>query len=173
MNINKTKTMTISNKLIGINSSDISLTLLFVIMAIAAPTIFAHAPNNQLITGTIVNALLFYGAWRLGLLNALLIAVIPSTVALIQGLLPAPFALMIPYIIAANCLLVTIFFALKRSPLIGIATASMAKFGFLFLIATFFATKIGAGILFMFQWPQLVTALFGGMLAFALFRLRK
>lgn len=173
MRINSVKEKTTQFPLIGIKTSDIALTLFLVFAAIAAPVVFAHAPQNQLLTGTIVNGLLFYGAWRLGLFNALLIAVVPSTVALIQGLLPAPFALMIPYIISANALLVITFIALKNKPVIGIATASIVKFSFIFLVATLLSAKIGSAILIMFMWPQLLTALLGGTLAYAVFQFRK
>jgi len=167
------KEQTKSFPLVGVQPSDIATTLILVMLAIATPTIFAHAPHNQLITGTIVNGLLIWGAWRLGLANALFVAAVPSTIALIQGLLPAPFALMIPYIIAANSLLVIVFSALRKTPLIGIATASLAKFGFLFIVSSFYATKIGPSILLMFQWPQLVTALLGGIGAYLTYRMVK
>lgn len=173
MNKKQSNTKELAARYISVGTADFAQTLMLVTLAILAPVAFAHAPQNQLITGTIVNALLFYGAWRLGLLNALLIAIIPSTVALVQGILPAPFALMIPYIIAANCLLVVVFSALKNSLMIGIVTASIFKFSLLFLVAGLFASKIGTGVLAMFQWTQLLTSLLGGLVAFSVIKLKK
>ena len=150
---------------VGIRTTDLLWTGILTLLAIAAPSILAHTPQNQLLTGTIVNAILFLAAWKVGLLNAFAVAALPSTIALIRGLLPAPMAPLIPYIIISNLVLVLVFSLFKKRLLWGVATASFLKFGFLFSVTMFFASKINPAVLAMLQWPQLLTALLGGLAA--------
>lgn len=164
-------TQTKTNKLISFSKADLLWTTTLVIAAIAAPAIFAHTPQNQWITGTIVNAVLFISAWRLGIVNAILIGILPSSIALMQGLLLPPQVMIIPYIIISNVILISIFAALKKQPFVGIFMASFFKFLFLAGITSlFFAGKLPAMLLQIMQWPQLVTALAGGFIALALIK---
>lgn len=144
----------------------------FLIAAVIFPALLAHTPHNQWITGTIVNALLFLAVWRVGIVNAALIAVFPSSIALLRGLLPAPMAIMVPYIIISNLAMIFVFFALKKYPLAGIISSSIAKFLFLFTITSFFI-KLATPLLIMMQWPQLVTALAGGLIAVGTIKVSK
>ena len=68
---------------------------------------------NQLITGSIVNALLFISASVFGLETAFLLCLIPSLISLYTGLLPLAIAPMIPFIMTGNALLVLIFYKLN------------------------------------------------------------
>lgn len=164
-------TQTKTLKLISLSKADLFWTVGLVVAAIAAPAIFAHTPQNQWITGTVVNAVLFVSAWRLGIINAILIGILPSSIALMQGLLLPPQAMIIPYIIVSNVILISIFAALKKQPLVGVFIASFFKFLFLAGITSlFFAGKLPAILLQMMQWPQLVTALAGGFIALALIK---
>ena len=124
-----------------------------------------NLPNNQWITGTIVNALLFIAAWRLGLANALFVAILPSSVALMRGLLPAPMAMLIPYIILSNILLILVFSFLKKNLILAVPVASFVKFALLFGVSLYFAPKLLAPMMIMLQWSQLATALAGGFVA--------
>ncbi|MEA1925646.1 MAG: hypothetical protein U9M90_00165 [Patescibacteria group bacterium] len=175
MNKEDTVATTISNNIpiASFRVSDLAWTVILILLAVAAPAIFAHTPHNQWITGTIVNALLFIAGWRLGVVNAFAIAAMPSTVALIRGLLPTPMAVMIPYIIMANFLLVIVFMALKKKLFLGIISASLVKFGFLFIAATFLSAHIGLNLIVMFQWPQLATALAGGLVSIPIIKFLK
>jgi hypothetical protein len=148
------------------STKDLAWTVGLVLAALIAPALLAHAPNNQLLTGTLVNATLFLAAWRLGVANALLVAVVPSSVALFRGLLPAPLASLIPFIIASNVILMASFVALKKFSLPGATVgASLLKFLFLFGLTALFFSSLPAPILSMMQTPQLFTALLGGALA--------
>lgn len=149
----------------GVSPKDLLWTGALTTVAVIAPGILAHTPHNQWVTGTIVNTLLFIASWRIGLANALLVAVLPSSVALMRGLLPAPMALLIPYIIFSNALMIVVFSFFKNRMLAGIFTASLIKSGFLFFVSMLFAAKIASPFIVMLQLPQLITALAGGFLA--------
>jgi hypothetical protein len=159
---NKIISLTKSRSWIGYKTNELTWTIGLTIAIILAPALLAHTSPNQLVTGTIVNALLFLAAFRLPLANAMMIAVFPSTVALLRGLLPAPMVMLIPYIIVSNIILLTSFSMLKKTPVIGVLTASFLKFGFLYSIIYIVAGQLNANLMAMFQWPQLITALIGG-----------
>lgn len=150
--------------LVTYQTKDTLWTVGFLIAAVIFPALLAHTPQNQWITGTIVNALLFLAVWRVGVVNAALIAALPSSIALMRGLLPAPMAILVPYIIISNLAMIFVFYAIKKYPFAGIISASLAKFIFLFVITSFFI-KLAAPFIVMMQWPQLVTALAGGLIA--------
>lgn len=134
--------------------------------------IFAPMLGVQALTGTIVNATLFIAASLLGVSGAILIGVIPSSVSALTGLLPGAIAPMVPFIIFSNVILVLLFAVLKKkSYWKGIAVASFAKFGFLyvvssFVIQSFVFEKMASNIALMMSWPQLFTAISGGILAY-------
>jgi len=150
--------------LVSYQTKDALWTVGFLIAAVIFPALLAHTPQNQWITGTIVNALLFLAVWRVGVVNAALVAALPSSIALMRGLLPPPMAILVPYIIISNLAMIFVFYAIKKYPLTGIISASLAKFLFLFTITSFFI-KLAAPLIVMMQWPQLFTALAGGLIA--------
>lgn len=154
-------------RLIWVNyqTKDLTWTIGLTMVAIIAPALLAHTPANQWITGTLVNATLFLAAWRLGLLNATLVATLPSSIALSRGLLPAPLALLIPYIIVSNLILMGAFIALQRKIKVAILVGALMKFFFLFVLTSLIFSQLSPTIRFMFSWPQLATALAGGMIA--------
>jgi hypothetical protein len=161
--MNKTKTIAKQQAWIGYKTSDLSWTIGLTTAIIIAPAILAHTPANQIVTGTLVNGLLFLAAYRLPLFNAFLIAILPSSVALLRGLLPAPMVLLIPYIILSNTILVSVFSFMKKTPRLGVFTASLLKFGFLYSITLVLTQQLNSPLIAMFQWPQLITALLGGV----------
>jgi hypothetical protein len=98
-------------------------------LAILAPLV-----QNQLITGTIVNATLFASVFILGIQGALAVAFFPSLVSLGLGLLPMIMAPMIPFIILGNLILVGLFAMLKnRNYWLAAASASIVKFVWLLI----------------------------------------
>lgn len=139
-------------------------TLFFSLLAISAPFLFAHIPQNQLLTGTVVNASLFGAVWQVGWLGAIWVAILPSTVALIKGTLPLPMATLIPFIIVSNLILVSIFHLVPKKNIFSIFFSAGAKFLFLFSISLLFSKQIPSVFLAMLSWPQLTTALSGGFL---------
>ncbi len=133
----------------------------------------------QIITGPIVNATLFISVVFLGVEAAILIGLIPSVIALSFGLLPTVLAPMVPFIMISNALLIVIFgFFQKRNYWIAVVLASLIKFIFLFstssvviglLLKKEVATKVAA----MMSWPQLFTALMGGIIAWLIIKATK
>jgi hypothetical protein len=143
-------------------------------VAVIAP-MFAH----QLITGSLVNATLFIATGLLGVRAGVLVGMFPSIVALSLGTLPAPLAPMLPFIVLSNALLVSVFALFSKRYWRAMVLASGVKYAFLFL-----ASSVIVGLLpqqewmrlvaVMMSWPQLVTALVGGCLAFVVLKtLRK
>lgn len=164
MQNNEQKSVAAAFPVISFQAKDLAWTFGFTLAAVIFPALLAHTPANQWITGTIVNALLFLAVWRVGIANAFLVAVLPSSIALLRGLLPAPLAALIPFIILSNVILICAFFALKKRPLAGVVFGSALKFLFLFAVASQ-VVKVAGPLLFMMSWPQLFTALAGGLIA--------
>jgi riboflavin transporter len=164
------KVKSIALDLIGEKISAKALLFIFLLaVAILAPFL-----RIQLITGSVVNATLFIATFILGLGAGILISFLPSLVSAAVGLLPLPLLPMIPYIIIGNIILVVLFRVLKsKNFLIGVVLGSSTKFLFLFLsssyIISFFIHKsLPFPIISTMAWPQLVTALIGGVIAFCL-----
>ncbi len=164
MQTNQEKTFAMTFPIATYGTKDIFWTIGFVFAAVIFPALLAHTPQNQWITGTIVNTLLFLAVWRVGLVNATFVAALPSSIALLRGLLPAPMAALIPFIILSNIILISVFYASKKHPLTGVVLASLFKFIFLFTVTSYFI-KVSSPLLSMMHWPQLVTALAGGLIA--------
>lgn len=153
-------------KIFAGSKTDLTWTAGLTTLAVIAPALLAHTPQNQWITGTIVNAILFVATWKLGLVNAALIAIVPSSIALSRGLLIPPQVLLLPYIIISNMLLIATFLNFKKRLLSGVFIASLVKFTFLASATSLlFAGKLPATLIQMMQWPQLITALAGGFIA--------
>jgi hypothetical protein len=135
---------------------------------------FAPLINNQLITGTIVNASLLIAVVLLGMRGAILLSILPSLASLLFGLLPIVMAPMVPFIIFGNISLVYIFNLLRRKNFfLGLIPAALVKFSFLFLVSNFLISffikqSVADKIAVMMSWPQLITALLGGVIAYIL-----
>lgn len=168
---NKITSLIATRHWIGHKTSDLTWTVGLITTVIVAPAILAHTPANQIVTGTIVNSLLFIAAYRLPFVNALMIAILPSSVALLRGLLPAPMVMLIPYIIISNTVLISTFSVLKKTPFVGVLTASLAKFALLYVSIWAIGQQFNAQLIAMFQWPQLITALLGGFVFLNLLKL--
>ncbi len=136
-------------------------------IASAAPLI-----HNQFITGPIVNATLLIAVAVLGIRDGLLIGLIPSSIALGIGLLPPVLAPMIPFIIVGNAILVVTFGYLRhKNYWLGVVSGAVLKFAFLFGTSSIVTNlllnqQVAAKVAIMMSWPQLVTALAGGLLAY-------
>lgn len=143
-------------------------------LAIAAP--FFHF---QAITGTIVNATLIIAAVILGRKEAIMIGIFPSLISMITGLLVPAVIPLIPFIIVSNIILILTFdFLRKRNYWKGIIYGSVAKFLLLsisgiILVKIFEWNSLAKIIAVMFSWQQLLTALSGGIVAYAVLRVLK
>ncbi len=153
---------------------------IFVGLAVAAPYF-----GNQLITGSVVNALLFISAVTMGLESAFLLCLVPSLVSIYTGLLPLALTPMIPFIMTGNALLVLTFYKLANPSAtlsagkywFGAISASVIKYAFIFCIGTVLANSVLHGIsskvALMISWPQLATALSGACLAYLFLKVIK
>lgn len=127
----------------------------------------------QQVTGPIINALLFIAVVMLGLRQALVVCFMPSIMALLAGILLPIMAPIVPFIMLSNVVLVVIFsYLYQKNFWLGVGLASIVKFIFIWsttsAIANLFIKKppIIAKISQIMSWPQLVTALAGGILAY-------
>jgi riboflavin transporter len=142
---------------------------LAILVGIAVTAPFIH---QQLVSGTIVNATLIVGVCLLGTREALVIGLLPSSVALGCGLLPAALAPAVPYLIVGNAILVVAFDYVRRvSYWVGVGVAALLKAAFLtgisgVVINLLLDEQLSSKVSTMLSFPQLVTALAGGVLAF-------
>ncbi|MFA5013245.1 MAG: iron hydrogenase [Candidatus Paceibacterota bacterium] len=140
-----------------------------VILALA---IFAPMIKDQMITGTIVNALLFSSVFLLDFKGALAIALFPSLVSLSTGLLPGAMVPMVPFIVLGNIILISVFSLLKgKNYGLAAISASALKFVWLFSVSQlvmglFVKESMATNIAAMMGLPQLFTALAGAVLAY-------
>jgi len=134
--------------------------------------------HNQPITGPIINATLFLSTALIGVQAGILVALFPSLIALSVGLLPVALAVAVPFIITSNVILILTYNLLKKNQLVAIITASVVKFLFLFstsfIVARLITQKpIAQKAVAMLSWPQLITALTGGVIAWIILKMVK
>lgn len=150
-----------------------------VFVGLIAIAVFAPLLKQQMITGPLVNSTLFIAAVLLGGESAILVGLLPSLIALSVGLLPAPLAPMIPFIMTANAILILAFLqSKKRNYWLGIVSASILKFIFLFATSSIVVNlitkqQVAAKAAAMMSWPQLITALAGGIIAYLFLKAAK
>jgi uncharacterized YccA/Bax inhibitor family protein len=123
------------------------------------------------ITGPLVNMMLFISTYLLGGLGGALIGSLTPWIALLRGILLPPLAPMVPFIIAGNITLVVIYHLLqKKNKYLGIGLASLLKFTIL-TSGVRFLVNLPPKIAKVMQFPQLLTALAGGLLALTLIKI--
>lgn len=165
--MNKEKTLTIDRNSISF------LTWLVVLTGIATIVPLFH---QQMITGPIVNATLFVATIILGAQMGIFAGLIPSIIALSIGTLPPALAPMVPYIMISNVILILTFNFLKdKNYWLAMILASLLKFLFLFstsslVIGLLMKKELAESVAMMMSWPQLVTALAGGVIAWIFFK---
>jgi riboflavin transporter len=138
---------------------------------LATATIVPMFVHSQPITGPIVNATLFIAAAFLGTEAAIMVGLIPSVIALSFGLFPAILAPMIPFIMISNALMIVVFGLIqKKNYWLGVISASLLKFVFLFstssvVVGLLMKKEVATKVASIMSWPQLATALAGGIIA--------
>ena len=172
-------------KILTINKNKIlSLVQFGMLLSIS---IIAPLFHFQPITGPIVNACLFIATALLGVQAGIMLGLLPSLIALSIGTLPVPLAPMVPFIMASNAIMVVIFAWCQTSvrhmsdtAKFGVAVAMASILKFLFLFSTSYIVihlitqkPIAQKAAQMMSWPQLTTALLGGLIAFAFLRFYK
>lgn len=139
----------------------------------------------QWLSGPIVNAILILVLYIVGPRAALLVSVVPSLMALFGGLLPAPLAPIVPFIMIGNGIFVLVFYYWQNSKyseinsfFFGAISASLVKFIFLFfsarlVIGYFVKESLAEKVVLMFSFPQLLTALSGSLIALSILKFLK
>ncbi len=157
--------------------------LVLLTVAAASPLIGLH---SQWLTGPLVNAALILAVYLLGIRGALLIGLLPSTIALGTGLLPAPLAPMVPFIIIANVILVLVIDWFKNKFLnyelrirnYGLGLIFSAGLKYFFLLTTsaivvklLIKQELAVKVVEMMNYPQFFTAMIGGAIAYGFLRI--
>ncbi len=142
---------------------------------------------SQWITGPLVNALLLLTVGWAGVSQAILVGMLTPLGAAVRGVLPLPLLAMIPFIALGNAVLVSVYAGLQRKhKALALVVAAVAKFALLYAAVTLLTVRplhlmIGGNaqalalpeaMVQMMSWPQLGTALAGGLLALGVERAR-
>lgn len=136
----------------------------------------------QWFTGPIINAILILVLFLVGIRSAMVVALIPSLMALADGLLPAVLAPVVPFIMISNAIFVLsidrIYDWSKNSNQgywTGVLIGAILKFVFLYLSVSWITKlllkkELAAAVAKMMSWPQLATAILGGMIAWVVLK---
>jgi hypothetical protein len=141
------------------------------------------APANSYIVGPLVNACILISTAFVGLTGGIIISILAPFTSLINNhAVIAPILLLFaPFIAIGNMLLAFCFHILKKkSQVAGIIIGAILKFGFLFGAIKLFVNlkgdikpKIVSNLVSLFSFPQLITALIGGIIAIAVIKALK
>jgi len=153
----------------------LALCVLFQSLRTLIPGLATMPLVNQLIIGSLVNLTLIIAAWAVGFWSGAAVSVLAAVISYFQGHIPIIH--LVPLIAAGNIVIVAVvWFFRSHIPAAGIIIGAAAKAAFLWLgivkillpIASKNALLKGPAIeklSLMFSWPQLITALTGGLLA--------
>lgn len=149
--------------------------------------------TKQLITGTMVNCVLAVTVLMVGLSGGITVALISPVCAFLFGIAPN-FITVLPIMVGNCCYVALLYFIIGKSRKFGwqqpvaLVSAAAVKFGVLYLLVVqvicgiasdaLLGKKIGSIVVLappmlkmlptMFAWPQLVTALTGGVIALSI-----
>jgi riboflavin transporter len=135
---------------------------------------------NQLLVGSVINAVLIVAAYVCGGFYGTAIGVLTPWTALLVGQLKPAMAPFIPFIMIGNAIFVICFSILasknKYGKYAGIAFGALFKFGFLYLSATKliylfkmnFPNNVAKALSTAMGTTQLITAIIGGAIAITL-----
>lgn len=155
--------------------------LAYLTLAAALALAITNLGLPQAVTGPLVNALLLLTLEALGVSQAMVVGMLTPMGAALRGILPLPLVVMIPFIALGNATLVGVYGALRRSHRgVALVCGAVAKFAVLYASTALLQARplslAGPGgvqpiaipetLWNMMRWPQLATALAGGLLAF-------
>ncbi|MGE5416202.1 MAG: ECF transporter S component [Acidobacteriota bacterium] len=129
-------------------------------------------PFGQILTGSVVNALLIIAVAYVGITSGITIGLFTPILAFVLGVMGFPF--LIPVIIVANIILIIVFYYARRfNNYIAVILAAVFKFlvfysSINFILAsriTSLPAKAAKAIALSFGPLQLATALIGGLIA--------
>ncbi|SNX53347.1 ECF transporter S component [Thermoanaerobacterium sp. RBIITD] len=132
---------------------------------LAVTIIIQFIKMPQLITGSIVNAMLIIAGGIVGIWSGISIGLLTPIIAFLVGLMGFP--ILIPFIMIGNVIYVLLFSAIKNN-IIGMAVGAIVKFLWLAAsvkyILLWFNVKVPLKIVQAFTLPQLITAIIGGII---------
>ena len=164
-------------KILWITQTGVMLALLVVLQGVTKPL-------GQFVTGSCVNGVLAVAVLTAGIWSGLTIALISPFVAFLFGIGPQLIAI-VPAIAVGNAVFVVLIWLLGRSGKLPMQVTSVivgacAKALALYLIVVQLLCRVlplkpqqVTTFSQMFSWPQLVTALIGGAVALAIYRILK
>ncbi|KXG77710.1 hypothetical protein AN618_09080 [Fervidicola ferrireducens] len=122
----------------------------------------------QLLTGSLVNAMLIIAGGTVGTLSGITIGLLTPVIAFLVGILKFP--PMVPFIMAGNALYVYLY-STQRNAILRIALPSLAKYAWLSVSVLYilkgFGIKVPPPVVKTFTLPQLITALIGAAIGIA------
>jgi hypothetical protein len=150
----------------------ITRTALLLAVALVVQNLRLGGPYGQLITGSIVNAVLVLAVSMVDIWAGVAIGLLTPWIALITGIMGLPF--MVPFIMAANSTLAIVYGLLRRrNSLLAAILGAVAKYGFFLLTTNYLLSLFGKQLpppaVAAFGVTQLGTALIGALLALAIF----
>jgi hypothetical protein len=150
-------------------------------LLVAAALAITNVGLPQPITGPLVNALLLLTVEWCGVSQAIVVGMTTPLGAALRGMLPLPMLVMIPFIALGNAALAGVYGALRaKNRWVALVAAATAKFALLYAAVSLLlarplslltaggaqAATIPDAFAAMMTWPQLATALMGGLIAF-------
>ncbi len=156
----KTKTITIDQ------TTNISLNkYLYFLIQILALILLPLTIQNKFITGTLVNAILISSSLKNKKI-AIFFSFLPSSFALLSGLLNSSLNILIPFIIISNIIIILSFYFLKSKKTFtsfSYFLPALLKANFLFISLLFIKKPLNFSLSFCFA--QFITAFLGINLA--------
>lgn len=148
------------------------LTKAAVLLAIAI--VFQLAKMGQYVTGTGINTVLITAVGICGLPWAAAIGLMTPVLAVLLGVQPPATVVLVPFIIAGNIIYSALFSIIRKyNDYIAILAAALAKFALLYTAANAIVSKLPAPVKLAFSFPQLITAISGGVIALVILRAAK
>lgn len=135
----------------------------------------------QWITGPLVNALLILAVLWGGVSQAIFVGMVTPLGAAMSGILPLPLLVMIPFIALGNALFVSLFGGLyQKNRWLALGVGAVVKAAFLYGAVTLLVVRplslviagqaqavvVPGAMVNMMSWPQALTAVAGGLIAF-------
>jgi riboflavin transporter len=164
--------------LTGVNVRSLTSFLSMTAVAMFLPFVI----HLQWLTGPIVNAILILVLFLVGIRSALVVALVPSLMALAGGLLPAVLAPAVPFIMISNAIFILSIDRIydwsknmNQGYWSGVLVGAILKFAFLYfsvgwITKLLLKQELALAVTKMMSWPQLITAILGGLIAFAILK---
>ncbi len=160
------------SKILSLSIGSVKSKAIFFAVGLAICLVLPAFFHNQWITGPLINATLLLATVLVGPTEAVLLGLMPSTMAFLGGLLPLPLAPMLPFIMIGNAIMVMTFHTVRPKNYWGaVGLAALLKFAFMhgsvvFLLSRMMDGNLTAKLAVMMSWPQLFTAIIGGTIAY-------